>query len=214
MDDSFAARVHDLVARCGGQSALARRTGLSLGAVQRYLKGGEPTRGALMRLAEACGVSMDWLVYGVGEEAGDGSTSTAPSGARAVIPVYGFAECGLQGWYNAVPYRIDLSADWPDPDLYAVIASGHSMAPEGIHPGFACVVSPNTRPRVGDAVLIRRTDRTATIKLYRGEDENWLDVSGWLDPETPGAAQIPFHDRIRKSTIDRVDPVIMVRRRM
>ena len=209
MDDSFSVRVHELVARCGGQSALARRTGLSLGAVQRYLKGGEPTRGALVRLAEACGVSMNWLVYGV-----EGGAPPVRDAGRTVIPVYGFAECGLQGWSNAVPYRIDLSADWPDPDLYAVIASGHSMAPEGIHTGFACIVSPNTRPRAGDAVLIRRGDHTATIKLYRGEDEHWLDVSGWLDPEMPGAPQMPFHDRIRKSTIESLAPVIMVRRRM
>lgn len=208
MVDRFVTRIEKLVADSGGQSALARRTGMSLGAIQRYLKGGEPTRGALVQIAEACNVSMDWLIYG---DDGDIKTqSTAP----LTVPVYGFAECGLQGWYNAVPYRLTTALDSPDPDLYAVIAAGHSMAPEGIHPGFICIVSPNTAVQKNDAVLIRKKDGTATIKLYQRSDAQWITVTGWLDTEKPGQAQIPFSDQIQKSSVDSIAPVIMVKRRV
>ncbi|MDB5490189.1 MAG: helix-turn-helix family protein [Micavibrio sp.] len=206
MDNNFVTRVEKLVRDSGGQSALARASGLSLGAIQRYLKGGEPTRGALIRLAESGGVSLTWLVFGTDVEA-------KPTPSRGEIPVYGFAECGLQGWYNEVRYRVATSLDWPDPEMFAVIVAGHSMAPEGIHPGFICMASPATRPQKGDAVLIRKRDRTATIKVYQKEDKDWLTVNGWLDPETPGAAQTAYTDKIKRDTIDRLATIIMVKRR-
>jgi len=203
MEDSFIHRIETLIHDTGGQSALARKSGLSLGAIQRYLKGGEPTRGALIRLAEACGVSLQWLVFG-----NDGEKKL-----RSTIPFFGFAECGLQGWHNQERQHINISLDWPDPDLFAVRAVGHSMAPEGIHPGYICIVSPNTDPQKGDAVLIRRHDGTSTIKLYQRENEDWLYVRGWLDPEKPGAAQSPYADQISRKTIEQLAPVILVKRR-
>ncbi len=206
MDQSFIRRVETLVRDAGGQSALARKTGLSLGAVQRYLKGGEPTRGALIRLAEACQVTVQWLICGSDEDRTSGNF-------QKEIPVFGFAECGLQGWHNEVRYRVNTALDWPDPNLFAVIAAGHSMAPEGIHPGYICIISPATRAQKNDAVLIRRNDGTATIKLYLREDQDWLYVSGWLDPAKPGMVQEPYTDQIRRSTLEQLAPVIMVKRR-
>ena len=207
MDQSFIDRIQRLIETAGGQSALARQSGLSLGAIQRYMKGGEPTRGAMVRLAESCNVTLQWLVYGT-EEQQDRDTESSRD-----IPVYGFAECGLQGWYNESRLRIGTSLDWPDPETFAVISSGHSMAPEGIHPGYICIASPNTRPHKGDAVLIRRNDGTSTIKLYQKEDKDWLIVTGWLDPEKPGGVQLPFSDQIKRSTISRLATIIMVKRR-
>lgn len=208
MDKGFIERINILIRDAGGQSALARKSGLSLGAIQRYMKGGEPTRGALVRMAEACGVTLSWLVCGQEDE------GAAPSAqGQSAIPVFGFAECGLQGWYNESRLRVSTSLDWPDPEIFAVIATGHSMAPEGIHPGFLCIVSPNTRPQKGDAVLIRRRDGTATIKLYQREDNDWLYVTGWLAPEKPGGPQQAFTDQIKRESIARLAPVIMVKRR-
>ena len=206
-DENFIRRIETLVRDAGGQSALARRTGLSLGAIQRYMKGGDPTRKVLVRMAESCGVTIDWLVLGKDNDA----ESSSRHGAD--IPVFGLAECGLQGWYNENRLRISTALDWPDPEMFAVIASGHSMAPEGIHPGYFCMVSPNTRAQKGDAVLIRKLDRTATIKVFQREDGEWLYVSGWLDPEKPGGPQTPYTDQIKRSAIEQVAPVIMVKRR-
>lgn len=209
MDQGFIDRIQRLLDEAGGQSALARKSGLSLGAIQRYMKGGEPTRGALIRLAESCNVTVSWLVYGAEQ---DNHFAGVHQNARA-IPVYGFAECGLQGWYNESRLRINTSLDWPDPDIFAVIASGHSMAPEGIHPGYICIASPHTRPQRGDAVLIRRSDDTSTIKLYHHEDQDWLHVTGWLDPDKPGGAQEAFSDSIKRTAISRLATIIMVKRR-
>lgn len=207
MTTDFQQRIQHLIDLAGGQSALARRAGLSLGAIQRYLKGGEPTRGALMQLAECCAVPVEWLVYGTGDE-------TGPAPARAAIPVFGFAECGLAGWYNATPSRLTTSMDWPDPDLCAVMAAGHSMTPEGIQPGFLCIASPATAPQVNDAVLIRKHDGTATIKILLKREAEWITVKGWLDPESPGGPQTPFTDKIQTRTIDSLATIIMVRRRL
>lgn len=209
MDNNFIKRIETLVSNTGGQSALARASGLSLGAIQRYLKGGEPTRDSLIHLAEAGGVSLSWLVYGTQDD----QTTPASHRTHREIPVRGFAECGLQGWYNEVPYRISTALDWPDPALFAVVAAGHSMAPEGIHPGFICLASPNTRPQKGDAVLIRRNDKTSTIKVYQREDKDWLYVSGWLDAEKPGVAQMPYTDQIKRTGIETLAPIVMVKRR-
>lgn len=208
MSSDFIARIETLIRDAGGQSALARRSGLSLGAIQRYMKGGEPTRGALIRLAAACNVSATWLMTGQDDDA------IPPTHQHRDIPVFGFAECGLQGWHNETRYRVSTSLDWPDPDSFAVVAAGHSMAPEGIHPGFICIVSPNTRPQRGDAVLIRRKDATSTIKLYTREDAEWLYVSGWLDAEKQDAPQMPYHDQIRRDVIEKIAPVVMVKRRV
>lgn len=207
MDNNFIERIEKLIHDAGGQSALARRSGLSLGAIQRYMKGGEPTRGALVRLAESCGVSLTWLVFGQNDD------EPARTQQRHEIPVYGFAECGLQGWYNEVRYRVSTALEWPDPEMFAVIAAGHSMAPEGIHPGFICMASPATRPQKGDAVLVRKRDKTSTIKVYQREDKDWITVTGWLDPETPGASQTPYTDKIKRDSIDRLATIIMVKRR-
>lgn len=209
MDNNFITRIDILIESAGGQSALARRSGLSLGAIQRYMKGGEPTRGALVRLAEGCNVSLSWLVFGTDDD----KAAPQQQSQRREIPVYGFAECGLQGWYNEVRYRVSASLDWPDPEIFAVIAAGHSMAPEGIHPGFVCLVSPSTRPQKGDAVLIRKRDGAATIKVYGREDKDWLYVNGWLDAEEPGAMQTPYTDQIKRDSIDRLATVVMVKRR-
>lgn len=208
MSSDFITRIEILIRDAGGQSALARRSGLSLGAIQRYMKGGEPTRGALIRLAAACHVTVNWLMTG------KDSDEETPAQQQRDIPVFGFAECGLQGWHNETRYRVSTSLDWPDPDIFAVIAAGHSMAPEGIHPGFVCIVSPNTRAQRGDAVLIRRKDGTSTIKLYVREDGEWLYVSGWLDAAEPGAPQLPYHDQVRRDAIEKMACVVMVKRRV
>lgn len=205
-DPAFAARIQTLVTRAGGQNALARATGLSLGAIQRYLNsGGEPTRGALIRLAAAGNVSVDWLVYGGPDEH---STPAPPP-----VPMYGFAECGLQGWYNPVRYRINATLDWPDPDLFAVVASGLSMVPDGIQPGHVCIVSPGTRAHPGDAVLIRRTDGASTIKRLIRMDDTWVQMQGWLDPDHENGPQTPYTDQVKRSVIDQIAPVIFIKRR-
>ncbi len=64
--DPFQDRLHRLVQIAGSANALAKRVGISQSGIQRYLKGGEPTRKMLIALAEGTGVSLTWLMTGEG----------------------------------------------------------------------------------------------------------------------------------------------------
>ncbi|NCC21096.1 MAG: XRE family transcriptional regulator [Alphaproteobacteria bacterium] len=204
MDKNFVARIRELVDKVGGQSALARRTGLSLGAVQRYLKGGEPSRTALIRLADAGSVSLNWLAYGY-DNVGDQPKSLS-------IPLFGFGDSADQGWYSEVEYNINAALDWPDPDVFAIVAADHAMAREGIHPGHVCMVSPNTRCRKGDVMFIRRKDGMAALKVYDREDSEWCHLKGYIDPGD-GGESVETTEQVKRSSIKQMGPVIFVKRR-
>lgn len=206
MDPSFIERIQHLVDKAGGQSALARRAGLSLGAIQRYLKGGDPTRGALLKLVAAGGVTLNWLVYG-GEQ---GTPSAASSGGA--MRVYGFSDTPQQGWYGEVDYKITAALDWPDPDVFAVVAPDRSLKSFGIEKGHVCIVSPNTKPQKGDVVFIRRGDGTAALKIYQSEDDKWLYVTGAIDPGVEGEP-VSSAEQIRRTAVRQLAAVVFVRRR-
>jgi len=66
IDQAFVERLKMLVSQEGGVSALAKKSGISISGIQRYLAGGEPTRKFLLALAKASGVRLDWLLAGEG----------------------------------------------------------------------------------------------------------------------------------------------------
>ncbi|MCB9979265.1 MAG: helix-turn-helix transcriptional regulator [Rhodospirillales bacterium] len=206
MEDDFAQRVRKLVDEAGGQTALARKTGMSPGAIQRYLRGGDPTRAVLIRMAQVCGVSLEWLVYGRDE-----TPTILPSGT-APLPLYGFSDTGQQGWYTEVRYRIGASLDWPDPEIFAIVAPDSAMAPEGIRAGFVCFVSPNTRPNRNDAVFIRKKDETSAIRRYLKSESGWIHVEGFLDPKD-GGPPVPLRENLKSDTLDLMGTIVAIRRR-
>lgn len=56
-------RLRRAIRDAGGNQAVAARSGVPLGTVSNYVRGiSEPKAAALGALAEACGVSLDWLV--------------------------------------------------------------------------------------------------------------------------------------------------------
>lgn len=64
---AFAARVQRLADHAKNASELARRTGLSRAAIDKYTSAtSEPSRFRLIALADAMGVSLSWLVAGRG----------------------------------------------------------------------------------------------------------------------------------------------------
>ncbi|EON15243.1 MULTISPECIES: LexA family transcriptional regulator [Pandoraea] len=65
-DDDFIARLRLLIERAGNASALVRQAGISPSGFQKYLGGAEPSRRVLMALAEAGGVTLEWLITGRG----------------------------------------------------------------------------------------------------------------------------------------------------
>lgn len=211
MDKDFIARIRELCDRAGGQNALARRLDMSLGAVQRYLRGGEPTRQVLAKMCETCGVSLDWLVYGRAEEIASPESSISPS---AALPLYGFAEsAGQQGWYAEMKYQINAMLDCADPDAFAIVAPDRGMEPEGIRPGHVCVVSPNTRPQEGDAVFIRKTDGTAGLRKFLRAEPRWIHTVGWIAAEMD-APPVLTREQLATAMIRQTGTVIFVRRRL
>ncbi|MCY1281102.1 putative HTH-type transcriptional regulator [compost metagenome] len=89
-DPGFISRLRDLASIAGSVNALARAAGISQGGLQRYLKGGEPTRKVLISLAESTGVSLQWLMTGAGSKQGDvpAPESHGLSDEYAFIPLY------------------------------------------------------------------------------------------------------------------------------
>jgi hypothetical protein len=62
--EEFPARVQILRDKAGSIPALADATVVSYSAIRHYLKGGEPTLGALVRLADGMKCSLEWLARG------------------------------------------------------------------------------------------------------------------------------------------------------
>lgn len=64
-------RIREIAKRVGSISELARRAGLPNQTIQNYItRGSEPSVSALLALASAGNVSIEWLAAGESEEAG------------------------------------------------------------------------------------------------------------------------------------------------
>lgn len=61
-----AERLREAVFRSGGPSQISERSQVPLGTLNGYLAGGEMKVSNLVRLARACGVSMEWIATGHG----------------------------------------------------------------------------------------------------------------------------------------------------
>lgn len=88
-DKGFVERLRRLASIAGSASALAKAAGISQGGMQRYMKGGEPTRKVLISLSESTGVSLEWLMTGSGpEKVGGGSPHISTDDTYAYVPLY------------------------------------------------------------------------------------------------------------------------------
>lgn len=67
-DPAFFSRIREVVAVIGNQSKAAEQIGVTVSSVARWIKGeSDPSRTNLVRLAQAAGVSIQWLATGEGE---------------------------------------------------------------------------------------------------------------------------------------------------
>lgn len=57
-------RLRQAVKAAGGNQAVATRAGMHLGTMNRYIGGRDMKAGAMIVLAKACGVTLDWLATG------------------------------------------------------------------------------------------------------------------------------------------------------
>jgi transcriptional regulator with XRE-family HTH domain len=184
------------------ESSFAQRADIAKSGLNRVLNGGTPTLGLLIAIANTAGVSIDWLASGK-------SLSLVKD-----IPVIGFAECGLRGWYNEVALSVRAHGlEELGPSAFAVIAIGDSMRPTGIEQGFLCYCNPKEKPAHLDAVYLKKKDGSASLKVYGGEEGGWMKLQGWLKPDSKGV-QKPYVDRIKADHVVLIAPVIYIKRKL
>lgn len=109
--DPFHDRLQKLVLIAGSANALAKKSGISQSGIQRYMKGGEPTRKMLITLAECTGVSLLWLMTGEGSEFDSQSAAQgADNDTYAYVPLYD-ARCsaGNGAWNERSRVLVQLS---------------------------------------------------------------------------------------------------------
>jgi phage repressor protein C with HTH and peptisase S24 domain len=66
------------VAEAGGQNALARKAEMSVTAIGRLMRGGNPTLSTMIALAEASGRPLSWLAAGAEKSSALGQYQTIP----------------------------------------------------------------------------------------------------------------------------------------
>lgn len=185
----FQQRLSQLVEKLGGPSSLARKTGISRGAIYKYLSGkSDPTREMLIKIAEAGGVTQQWL-----------ATGTEPG---AAIPADIVRVPILQGRSGGMSFDSEFLGKFgeAEPDNFAVvIATNDSMAPT---------------IAVGDTVLIDRRHRKpeeGIFALHFGVQIALRRISvsaGGIrlssdNPAVPPAEPIPWADAAKLDVIGR-----------
>ena len=82
--DALPERLRSAISAAGGNAAVIASSGIKSRTLSHYLAGSaQPSARSLARLARACGVSIDWLVFGTAQ---GGGFSEAPDMALTTIP--------------------------------------------------------------------------------------------------------------------------------
>ncbi|NVN45171.1 helix-turn-helix transcriptional regulator [Asaia siamensis] len=132
-------RVRRAVEKGGGYNQVVLRSGISPTSLNHYLKGREMKIGTAVRLANACGVSPHWLVFGEGEAC---ATTPVAEPARADVAMiryypdiqasagYGMLGCDQPRCEEiALPMGILEDLRLPAKDAMMICVSGDSMSP-------------------------------------------------------------------------------------
>lgn len=206
------------------QSDFARELDVNPNTLRAYERGRvKPGQDFLERLSVKFSVNPEWLLLGRGEMylSPDASDPRNPSETPAVaaVPVIGLATCGYKGWFNPNDIALDthIAAGDTRPGMFAVIAIGPSMQPEGIHHGFVVICDPNLTPRKGDVVYVERRDLEegtvhASLKLFVSLDQDWVYLSSWSEPDQDGRQEIEFAE-LSTDYLGRLVVASMVKRR-
>ena len=200
-------------------SALAKALDILPQSVTAARRRGQIPGGWIEKVAEQFAVNANWLLFGTGAMRELGSDFAAQPGTAANcknfgVPVIGLAACGLAGWYNPGPLaiRMPLPLGQQTENLFAVFAVGTSMQPEGIRQGYVLFCDPTLLPEPGDAVYIEKTDGTASVKQFKGRDDVWVHLQGWLEPDMHGV-QKHYTERVAQDTVSALACVVFVKRK-
>lgn len=164
-DDAFIERLRELASKVGSANALAKAAGISQSGIQRYLNGGEPSRKALVAIATAGSVSIDWLATGRDTV---NHTAEGPGGMEdyAFVPLYD-AQCsaGAGSWnensrvlthLSFTRYSLRKQGLTPD-HLSAIRIDGDSMEPV-LNSGDTVLIDHTRTTIEGEGIYVLRFD--------------------------------------------------------
>ena len=133
-DHGFVTRLEEIVGKFPSRAALAKKANLPPSSLQSYLEGAEPTRPALVALARAANVSLEWLADKRGYKE---PRPQIPDG-HAIIPVYDIRKSGgyvypmiMEEIASWICLKLDLfSYPRMQPDKLFVVEALESQAPQ------------------------------------------------------------------------------------
>ena len=123
------------------QSRVAERLGVHRTAISRWLSG--RLKGERISVDDMRNY-FDRLGLDPTPYFGDAARE-APQG----VPLIGLAACGYDYWQKAIELPVTTTAAPPGtlpPDMFAVIATGDSLVPEGIREGMIAFCDPGAAP--------------------------------------------------------------------
>ena len=92
-----AARLRQAVKLAGGNLAVAKRAGMPVGTLNRYMKGRDMKAAALVALADGANVELLWLATGRGPDAkGSQATVPPPAETKPKRPLHLFANVDIE----------------------------------------------------------------------------------------------------------------------
>jgi phage repressor protein C with HTH and peptisase S24 domain len=170
----FSVRIQKLAIAVGGPKQLSERSGLSRAVIGKYLSGkSDPSRQRLVKLANAAGVSIRWLVTGEGEMSRDDQSFVFVP--RGEIRAASRDELSVSS--DQIVDHLAFRADWihdrlrVDPNRLALIeARGDSMAPT-VHDGDLLLIEVSGYRFALDGIYaIIRPDGLAVKRLVKRID--------------------------------------------
>lgn len=193
MTDSLAARIRECANIVGNGDSLARKTAIPRSTLEAYLTGdSEPKASRCAAIAEAAGVSLDWLIAGKqsasGSTGGESPEAASPAGAPdyAYIPLYDTkVSTGHGSWTEGAREltklaftRYSLRKKGLDTaNLSAVRVGGDSMEPL-LSDGDTVLVDHSYREVRDEAVyVIRLQDHLYAKRLQRRFDGSIAIIS-------------------------------------
>lgn len=165
------------------QAVVAKRAGISVGAVNKYLNGSEPGAFKAARLAAVLGVDLRWLLTGEGKAnaAAGGFVSVPIYDVRLAAGVASFADAADQ--IGHMPFDLGLLRDIGRTNtdgLGVFIAEGDSMEPRIADGARVLVDLKDTRLResifafrTGDELRIKRLRRLVDGIEIRSDNERY-----------------------------------------
>ena len=206
-DQDFLHRLREVMDQYHRRNQAAHAAKITTDQLSRYLRGAsEPNFMALARLCKGVGYSLNWLAFGQGPK--QSLTNT-----QNTLPIHGLSEAKQKGWYQSLEWATSLSLDMKDDKAFAIVARGDEMVPEGIREGTVCVCAPGEKPQRGDVVYVERMDGYSALRVYGDQERDWVMFKGYL-PADEGGSQLPYNDKIQKSHIKTIAPVVIIKKRL